>query len=64
MEKGLVSGSAGFIGGYLVQELLRRGYDVVRVENFSKCGRVRKSYDDMLDEVIPWISQAVEAGTI
>jgi UDP-glucose 4-epimerase len=46
MEKVLVSGSAGFIGGYLVEELLRRGYDVVGVDNFSKYGRVRKSYDD------------------
>src|SRR5215469_14041238 len=46
MEKVLVSGSAGFIGGYLVEELLRRGYAVVGVDNFSKYGRVRKSYDD------------------
>ncbi len=46
MEKVLVSGSAGFIGGYLVEELLRRGYTVVGVDNFSKYGKVRKSYDD------------------
>src|SRR5580658_4597603 len=46
MEKVLVSGSAGFIGGYLVEELLHRGYEVVGVDNFSKYGRVRKSYDD------------------
>jgi UDP-glucose 4-epimerase len=45
MEKVLVSGSAGFIGGYLVEELLGRGYEVVGVDNFSKYGRVRKSYD-------------------
>jgi UDP-glucose 4-epimerase len=41
----LVSGSAGFIGGYVVEELLLRGYDVVGVDNFSKYGRVSKSYD-------------------
>src|ERR1700677_4562552 len=45
MQKVLVSGSAGFIGGYLVEELLGRGYEVVGVDNFSKYGRVRKSYD-------------------
>jgi nucleoside-diphosphate-sugar epimerase len=45
MENVVVSGSAGFIGGYLVEELLRRGYAVTGVDNFSKYGRVRKSYD-------------------
>jgi UDP-glucose 4-epimerase len=46
MEKVLVSGSAGFIGGYVVDELLRRGYEVAGIDNHSKYGRVRKSYDD------------------
>src|SRR3981081_3604949 len=46
MQKVLVSGSAGFIGGYLVEEFLARGYAVVGVDNFSKYGRVAKSYDD------------------
>jgi UDP-glucose 4-epimerase len=46
MEKVLVSGSAGFIGGYLCEELLGRGYAVVGVDNFSKYGKVTKSYDD------------------
>jgi UDP-glucose 4-epimerase len=45
VEKVLVSGSAGFIGGYVVEELLRRGYAVVGVDNYSKYGRVAKSYD-------------------
>jgi UDP-glucose 4-epimerase len=46
MQKVVITGSAGFIGGYLVEELLSRGYSVVGVDNFSKYGRVRKSYDD------------------
>jgi UDP-glucose 4-epimerase len=45
MEQVLVSGSAGFIGGYVVEELLRRGYSVVGIDNFSKYGKVTKSYD-------------------
>jgi UDP-glucose 4-epimerase len=46
MQKVLVSGSAGFIGGYLVEELLNKGYAVVGIDNFSKYGKVTKSYDD------------------
>jgi len=44
--KVLVSGSSGFIGGYVVEELLRRGHSVVGIDNFSKYGRVTKSYDE------------------
>ncbi len=41
----LVTGSAGFIAGYLVEELLRHGHQVIGIDNFSKYGRVSKSYD-------------------
>jgi nucleoside-diphosphate-sugar epimerase len=41
----LVTGAAGFISGYLVQELLDRGHEVVGIDNFSKYGPVAKSYD-------------------
>ena len=44
--KVLVTGSAGFIGGYVVEELLAKGHEVVGVDNHSKYGPVAKSYDD------------------
>jgi nucleoside-diphosphate-sugar epimerase len=43
--KALVTGAKGFIAGYLVQELLDRGWDVVGLDNDSKYGEVAKSYD-------------------
>jgi UDP-glucose 4-epimerase len=46
MSKVLVSGSAGFIGGYVVKELLERNHEVIGLDNYSKYGPVRRSYDD------------------
>lgn len=46
MPKVFITGSSGFIGGYVVEELLSRGYEVVGLDNFSKYGRVSKSYDN------------------
>ncbi len=45
----LVTGSSGFIGGYVVEELLGRGYRVIGIDNHSKYGKVAKSYDDHPD---------------
>jgi nucleoside-diphosphate-sugar epimerase len=42
----LLTGSSGFIGGYVVEELLGRGHTVVGLDNFSKYGRVERTYDD------------------
>src|SRR5690606_41814094 len=41
----LVAGAAGFIGGYVVQELLDRGHHVTGLDNHSKYGPVAHSYD-------------------
>jgi nucleoside-diphosphate-sugar epimerase len=40
----LVTGSAGFIGGYLVQHLLDLGHEVTGLDNYSKYGEVERSY--------------------
>jgi nucleoside-diphosphate-sugar epimerase len=41
----LVTGASGFIAGYLIEELLEAGHEVVGLDNFSKYGRLLKSYD-------------------
>jgi UDP-glucose 4-epimerase len=41
----LVTGSAGFIAGYLVEDLLAAGHEVVGLDNFSKYGPLERTYD-------------------
>jgi UDP-glucose 4-epimerase len=42
----LVTGAAGFIAGYLIEELLNHGHKVIGIDNFSKYGRTEKSYNN------------------
>jgi nucleoside-diphosphate-sugar epimerase len=44
--KVLVTGAAGFICGYLVAELLHAGHEVLGVDNFSKYGPVKRTFDN------------------
>jgi len=44
--KVLVTGAAGFICGYLIEELLAGGHEVVGIDNFSKYGPVSRAYDN------------------
>jgi nucleoside-diphosphate-sugar epimerase len=41
----LVTGSSGFLGGYIVNELLGREHEVMGIDNFSKYGEVAKQHD-------------------
>ena len=41
----LVTGSAGFIAGYLIEDLLANDYDVVGLDNYSKYGPVERAFD-------------------
>ncbi|MBD3676505.1 MAG: NAD(P)-dependent oxidoreductase [Planctomycetaceae bacterium] len=42
----LITGSSGFIGGYLVDEFLSAGYDVVGLDNFSKYGPISQTHSE------------------
>lgn len=45
-EKVLISGSEGFIGSYIVKELLNLGYEVVGIDNLSKYGEIPRNHSD------------------
>jgi nucleoside-diphosphate-sugar epimerase len=42
----LLTGAAGFIGGYLIPELLEAGHEVIGVDNLATYGRPRRAFED------------------
>lgn len=42
----LVSGSEGFIGSYIVKELISQGYEVIGIDNLSKYGEITRNHSD------------------
>jgi nucleoside-diphosphate-sugar epimerase len=45
MKKILLTGSQGFIGSYICNELLNNGYQVIGVDNFQKYGKITRAHD-------------------
>lgn len=45
MSRVLLTGAGGFIAGYLIPELLDAGWEVVGLDNFSKYGPLRRTFD-------------------
>ena len=41
----LITGSQGFIGSYVCQELLNHDYQVVGIDNYSKYGYLKRPQD-------------------
>ncbi len=46
MKKVLLTGSEGFIGGYIVKELLKQGYYVIGIDNLSKYGKIVRNHSE------------------
>ena len=45
MKTVAITGSAGFIGGYVVQEALKKGYRVIGIDNLSKYGEASREFE-------------------
>lgn len=46
MKTVLVTGSQGFIGSYICSDLLKNGYKVLGIDNYSKYGKVIRPHDE------------------
>lgn len=46
MKKILLTGSQGFIGSYICNELLNNGYKVIGIDNYQKYGKISRPHDN------------------
>jgi UDP-glucose 4-epimerase len=46
MKKIVLTGSQGFIGSYICNELLNNGYKVIGVDNYQKYGKISRPHDN------------------
>jgi len=46
MKKVLLTGSQGFIGSYICNELLNNGYKVIGIDNYQKYGKIGRPHDN------------------
>lgn len=46
MKTVIITGSQGFLGGYMCREFLNAGYKVVGYDDYSKYGYVKRDYDN------------------
>ena len=62
----LVTGGAGFIGGYLCEESVKRGYEVSILDNFSYGSRsnIRRLLDDHSDRVRLFVGDCTERDDV
>lgn len=42
----IITGSQGFIGSYLVEELISNGYKIIGIDNYSKYGKISRPHDN------------------
>lgn len=46
MKKIVLTGSQGFIGSYICNELLNNGYKVIGIDNYQKYGKISRPHDN------------------
>jgi len=46
MKKIVLTGSQGFIGSYICNELLNNGYKVIGIDNYQKYGKINRPHDN------------------